>query len=303
MRDVILLDGGMGQELIARSRFAPTPLWSTQILLDEPEIVEQVHRDYIEAGARVITINAYSATPERLERDGDPARFRPLQQRAIDLACAAREAMGREVAIAGCLPPLVAGYRPELTSDFDLALATYRRIAGIQGPRVDLILCETLSSTLEIAAATRAAAETGRPVWTAVSLMDGAPSAMLRSGEPLAAGLEVARTEGAQAVLANCCRPETISAAQTELAAAGLPFGAYANGFSAIDALRPGGTVDALTARTDLNPQAYARWALDLVAQGATIVGGCCEIGPDHICELKRQLEHTGHTITGPFHA
>nr|WP_127598957.1 homocysteine S-methyltransferase family protein [Nitratireductor alexandrii] len=303
MHDVILLDGGMGQELIARSRAAPTPLWSTQILLDEPEIVERVHRDYIEAGARVITINAYSATPERLERDGDPARFDALQRRAIDLACAARDAAKRPVAIAGCLPPLVASYRPELTRDFDLALATYRRIAEIQGPLVDLILCETLSSTLEIAAATRAAAETGRPVWTAVSLMDGASSAMLRSGEPLSAGLEAARAAGAHAVLANCCWPETISAARSELAAAGLPFGVYANGFTGIDALRPGGTVDTLTARTDLDPATYAAWALELVAQGATIVGGCCEIGPDHICELKRQLEHTGHTITGPAHA
>lgn len=133
--------------------------------------------------------------------------------------------------------------------------------------------------------------------------MDGAASALLRTGEPLGAGLEVACAKGAQAVLANCGWPETISNAQTELAAAGRPSGAYANGFSSVDRLRPGGTVDSLTARTDLGPQSYARWALGLVARGGAIAGGCCEIGPDHICELKRPLEHTGHTITGPFHA
>jgi len=73
-----------------------------------------------------------------------------------------------------------------------------------------------------------------------------------------------------------------------ELAKLGVPFGGYGNGFQSIEALVPGGTVDCLTQREDLSPQAYARYAADWVDAGASIVGGCCEIGPEHIKELSQ---------------
>ena len=72
-RNIVLLDGGMGQELLSRSDVKPTPLWSAQFLLDKPDIVEGVHRDFIEAGAKVLTLSSYSVTPERLQRDGNIA--------------------------------------------------------------------------------------------------------------------------------------------------------------------------------------------------------------------------------------
>ena len=78
-----------------------------------------------------------------------------------------------------------------------------------------------------------------------------------------------------------------------------LPFGAYANGFTKIDALQPGGTVDALTARQDLTPQAYADFVMGWVEKGATIVGGCCEVGPKHISEINDRLKAAGHSVTG----
>jgi len=70
-KSVTLLDGGMGQELLKRSGAEPTPMWSAQVMKDNPEIVRDLHVDFINAGAQVITINAYSATPERLARDSD----------------------------------------------------------------------------------------------------------------------------------------------------------------------------------------------------------------------------------------
>ena len=86
MSDIILTDGGMGQELLRRSPTPPTPLWSGRVLIDEPELVRELHVDFIRAGARVITINSYAATPERLEREGVGELFEPLQKRALDLA-------------------------------------------------------------------------------------------------------------------------------------------------------------------------------------------------------------------------
>ena len=86
MANIVLLDGGMGQELIARSANPPSPLWSANVMMNEPDIVEAVHAEYVAAGAKVLTLNAYSVTPERLGRDGNEEMFQPLQDRAIELA-------------------------------------------------------------------------------------------------------------------------------------------------------------------------------------------------------------------------
>jgi len=83
---IVLLGGGMGQELRRRSERPATPLWSAQVMLDEPQLVVAAHRDFIDAGARVIITNNYSATPQRLARDGDPALFAPLQAAALEAA-------------------------------------------------------------------------------------------------------------------------------------------------------------------------------------------------------------------------
>lgn len=301
MTKVILLDGGMGQELLRRSAHKPHPMWSAKVLMDEPDIVEAVHRDYIEAGARIITLNNYSVTPERLAREGHPDLFAPLQRQAMDIAARARDESSRaaenHVRIAGCLPPLFTSYKPELTPDFDECLSRYQEIANIQTAGVDLIICETMSSIKEARAAAMAALETGHPVWLSFTL-DDSGDGTLRSGEALDEALASISDLPLEAVLLNCSIPEAIDAAMPGLCRSPVPVGAYANGFTSIDALQPGGTVEALTARVDLGPQAYAAFALGWVASGAKIVGGCCEVGPAHIAELERQLLNAGHELT-----
>ncbi|RDD62603.1 homocysteine S-methyltransferase family protein [Ferruginivarius sediminum] len=293
-REVILLDGGMGQELRRRSSKPASPLWSAQVMMEEPHLVTAAHRDYIEAGAKVIIVNTYSVTPQRLARDGNPEMFDDLQAAALAAAHAAREESGRDdVRIAGCLPPLVASYRPDVTPDDDTCLASYRRIVAAQTGGVDLFLGETMSCIREARAAAVAAAESGKPVWISFTVDDG-DGTRLRSGESLAEAARAAVEAGAHAVLVNCSIPEAVTAAIPALAEAGVPFGAYANGFTSVAALEPGGTVDSLTARTDLDPAAYAEHALKWVAAGATIVGGCCEVGPAHIAELGRRLKGEG---------
>ena len=290
---VVLLDGGMGQELRKRREVAPTPLWSGQVMADDPALVTAVHRDFIEAGAEVITANTYALTPQRLTRDGDPARLEELHGRALDAAHAARAATGAAVRIAGCLPPLVASYRPDLVPDEATAAASYRRLVEAQAGRVDLWLCETLSTVAEARLATAAARPTGLEVWTSLTVRDD-DGTRLRSGEPVRDGAAAALEAGAAAVLVNCSTPEAVARALDDIAPIGAPFGAYANGFEPEGELRPDGTVDELRARRDLGPAAYAEHALGWVAAGAGIVGGCCEVGPAHIAELARRLAAAG---------
>ena len=75
------------------------------------------------------------------------------------------------------------------------------------------------------------------------------------------------------------------------LAKTGVRFGGYANGFTSIEALRPGGNVDALEARKDLDPQAYGDFVRQWLDHGASIIGGCCEVGPQHIAYLDKMLK------------
>ena len=220
--------------------------------------------------------------------------FDALHGAAAAAARAARARSGLSVRIAGCLPPLVGSYRPDLTPPEDVCLADYRRIVSVQADHVDLFLCETMLSAAEARAATAAAGESGRPVWTALSV-DDADGTLLRSGEGVAEGAQAAIDAGAEAVLINCSSPEAVAAALPALAAAGVPFGAYANGFVSVGALQPGGTVDVLEARDDLDPTIYAGHAMAWVGAGAAIVGGCCEIGPAHIAALGHRLAAEGY--------
>ena len=120
MSKVTLLDGGMGQELLRRSSRKVTPLWSADIMLNEPLLVRDLHSEFITSGARVITLNTYTATPQRLERDGELSQLTHLHQQAMNAAKNAIEITECDgVSIAGCLPPLVASYRPDVSLSFE----------------------------------------------------------------------------------------------------------------------------------------------------------------------------------------
>jgi S-methylmethionine-dependent homocysteine/selenocysteine methylase len=298
---VVLTDGGMGQELVRRSGATPTPLWSARVLIDEPDLVRDLHAEFIEAGATVITINTYAATPERLEREGVGGMFKELQRSGIELARQARDKAG-DCAIAGCLPPLFGSYAPKLTISFEETLAIYRRIVAEQADHVDLMLCETMASAEEARAAATAASECGKPLWVSWTLAD-TKDARLRSGETLGDAAAAIDHLAVTARLVNCSRPETVDAALPHLTALGGTVGAYANGFTAVEALKHGGTVEVLDARQDLGPDSYADFAAGWVDRGLQIVGGCCEVGPEHIAALRDRLVAAGHTISGPLHA
>ena len=294
---ITLLDGGMGQELVKRSSKEITPLWSTQVMIDEPEIVRDLHADYIRAGSRVITLNTYTMTPERLARDAQIEDFEKLQLAAISAATSARISEGIPgVRIAGCLPPLVASYHAEVSPDYEAMLESYSKIVAIQTPHVDVFLCETMSSIAEAKAALVSAKKSGLPVWVSLTVEDNDKN-LLRSGEPLANAVAMLDEFGADAKLLNCSKPEAIAASWSKMKSDQGLTGAYANGFASIDSLIPGGTVKSMESRADLGPAAYAEFALQWANDGAGLIGGCCEVGPAHITELAKRLREEGYSV------
>ncbi len=286
----LLLDGGMGQELRARG-LNPDATLSSIALLEAPAAVCDVHRAFIAAGADVITTWNYKLTPQRFASSGLDGRFGEITRLAVELANEARGSQAG-VRVAGSLPPLRASYEPNAQDPASME-EEYAEIAGHLAPGVDLFICETLSSAGEAAAAARAAARHGKPVWVSWTLRDEGDG-LLRSGETLDAALDALDGIPVDALLFNCCDAAAITEAIPLLrAATERPIGAYANAFTPIakDWTRQSTSLRDLR---DLGPDDYAELAAQWRAAGAQIVGGCCGIGPAHIARLRAELDRVG---------
>ncbi|WP_422030323.1 homocysteine S-methyltransferase family protein [Roseovarius sp.] len=299
MTKITLLDGSIGQELVKRSGDRATPLWSTQVMIDHPHIVREVHDAYFAAGATVATTNTYAVLRDRLVRVGLHEEVGRLTETAVTMAREAQRHAGKGL-VAGALGPLGASYRPDLCPPVADAVQLYEEPIANLRDHVDLLLFETMASVEQAEGALVAAAQHGNglPVWLAVTVEDE-DGTRLRSGEKLDLLAPLVERHKPAAVLINCSPPEVIAAGLEIIGTLGLPYGAYGNGFTRISEgfLKDAPTVDALEQRTDLTPDAYAGFAMGWVDQGATIVGGCCEVGPDHITELAGRLRSAGHEI------
>ncbi|MCY4126297.1 MAG: homocysteine S-methyltransferase family protein, partial [Pseudomonas sp.] len=200
------------------------------------------------------------------------------------------------VRVAGSLPPLFGSYRPDLFQPERVEEVLRPLLEGL-APHVDLWLAETQSAIPEVRAIRAHLPEDGRPFWVSFTLQDEDVDTVprLRSGEPVAEAVQAVIELGAAAVLFNCSQPEVIGAAidvarsVIDQQGGEVAIGAYANAFppqpkeaTANDGL------DEL--REDLDPPGYLAWAKDWRARGASLVGGCCGIGPEHIAELKLSL-------------
>ena len=285
-----LLDGGMGQELFKRSSRKPTPLWSADVLRDCPEFVIETHCDFIKAGSDVITLSSYSVTPTRLAKYNRENEFEILQKVAVEAAQKAAQSFNTKPLIAGCLPPLPGSYRPSERLTEQESYTEYQRITECQFKHVDLFICETMSSVEEACISITVAKQTGLPVWTSFTV-DEDNGELLRSGEPILDGAKAVLAKGASAILINCSPPESITQAVEKLVALGAEIGAMANGFVTTEPLKGNTTVDVLESRLELTPQKYVTFTKDWLSKGAKIIGGCCEIGPNHIAEINKIRE------------
>ena len=294
MDKVTVLDGGMGRELLEIGAPFRQPEWSALALIEGPEWVVRAHAHFIDAGADVIITNSYAVVPFHLGEERFAASGRELAALSGRLARQAAAAVpdDRTVRVAGSLPPLFGSYRPDLFAAADAPRIIDPLVDGL-APNVDVWLGETLSSIAE-AAAVRAALEragsaaAGRPLWISYTLDDSC-QATLRSGEPVVDAVSAAIDLGADSVLFNCCLAESISAAMpvaVATAAGRAAIGGYANRF--VEAhMSTGAANSGLAAlRNDLDAVTYRDIVETWIDAGATLVGGCCGLGPEHIAAL-----------------
>jgi S-methylmethionine-dependent homocysteine/selenocysteine methylase len=253
---------------------------------EQPDVVTAVHADFIRAGARTLSLNTYAATPSRLRRHGQLEQLAAIHQNAFELLGQAVDATGARVDVAGCLPPLAGSYQGAPARSFEDLRDEYAVLVKHQAA-ADVLLIETMTNTLEACAACAAASELGKPYSVAFRLeADG----KLMSGETLAEAVAAVSYYSPPAVMLNCCAPELISAAMPELVKLHPCVGGYANAFKSVEAMARGGSVDALEAREEISPQADVAHVRQWLADGATVIGGCCEITPEHVRYIVETL-------------
>ncbi|MXV35268.1 MULTISPECIES: homocysteine S-methyltransferase family protein [unclassified Saccharibacter] len=307
-QNTLILDGGMGRELHRMGAPFKQPEWSALALFEGPDFVRKAHEAYINAGANIITANSYAVVPyhigdERFQRHGEElARLAGrLGREAI------QNTRPSSASLAGSLPPTGGSYRPDL---FDQSRAQYILSTLIKGlsPSVDLWLAETQSSIAEAQTARQMIDRNDkRPFWVSFTLDDSQIQSLssnnhisitLRSGERLVNALHAMLPLGIDGVLFNCSDPRIMEPAliaaseciRSEPEGKRPRLGVYANAFVSHDHGQGEEANEAIsTLDEDLTPQRYASFAAQWAHAGASIIGGCCGIGPEHIAQLSKE--------------
>ncbi len=275
----LLLDGATGTELETRGLPLVAPLWTTRAILEAPDLLRDLHRDYLDAGAELITTNTFRAHARNLHEAELDLPAREIVNRAVAIAAEARDQVRPGALVLGSVAPLEDCYRPDLAPDETTCGHEHERmIRHLLDAGVDHLLIETMGTLREAAAAARAAERLAPNRWSISLLMahDGPPG-MLFSGEPAVALRPHLVT--ATAVGVNCIPAPDVRMhlqwwrkqlpGDTRLVASGNTGQRQADG-----TWRPTRAED---------PEWYASLTGHWREAGATIIGGCCGTTPETI--------------------
>ena len=291
MSHIEILDGGMGHQLKNMGAPFKQPEWSALSLMEAPETVTQAHKAFIDAGCDIITTNAYALIPFHIGQERFDKEVDLLIERAMTCARMATDGKAdKKIKIAGCLPPAFGSYEPDLFNP-NKANDIYVPLIEGQVNHIDFWLAETMSSTTEAQKIIELTQPTKKPLWLSYSLKDRYgedEDVQLRSGESLQDAVKVAIDGGVETLLFNCCQPEEITDALRLIRDMdiSIALGGYANKFDKRD--HKGANEKISPQRQDITPSAYFEFAKQWQSLGASVIGGCCGIGNDHIAELQQ---------------
>ncbi len=281
---VVMLDGGTGTELEARGARMDHEAWSGLANLDRPDLLREIHDDYVGAGADVLIANTFSTNRAALAAAGHARRFEEANRAAVAIALEAREAVGRPVAVAGSLSLLGVAdgdRRSARLSDEEIVDVYGEQAALLAEAGVDLIVLEMFDARWSAALAP--ALETGLPVWAGVWTHLADDGALVApTGRPFEDDLPALVDDRIAAVLVM---HSVFAAVRPALAAVARhwdgPRGAYPH---AGHWERPSWSFE------EVDPGMMADHAEAWVRDGARIVGGCCGIGPGHIRAVRDRV-------------
>ena len=289
-----ILDGGMGQELLARGVEANGTLWSGNALLQEKyhELLLNTHLDFIKAGAEVIVTTTFTTRRKRLRENNVEEKFEYLNQKAGEIALKAKKEFPNTL-IAGGLPPQNFTYQADNRSEEEIT-QNFNEQAKILSPYIDFFYFDVWSSIKEFKCGIEAISEFKKPYLIGIHISEGTT---LPSGEKISEIKNLINNQ-ALGIMLSCVSPENFEKNLNEVKNLGLPFGFKLNAFITTNPnpsyaenylkSKTGNPIEILGKREDLTPEKMADIAKKFKDAGATILGGCCETGPSHIKAMTK---------------
>ena len=291
-----ILDGGMGQELLARGMKPNGTLWSANALLKEEyhQLLLDTHLDFIKAGAEVIVTTTFTTRRVRLRDNKVENKFEYLNNKAGEIAQKAKKQFPH-ILIAGGLPPQYLTYEEDTRADEEIKQNFYDQ-AKLLDPYIDFFYLDVLSSVKEFRLAIEAIEDFKKPYLIGAHISEGVN---LPSGEKISEIKNIIDNQ-ALGIILSCVSPENYEKNLIEVKSLGLPFGFKLNGFVTTKPSqsytenylksKTGNPIEVMGKRKDLTPKNMAEIVKKFKNAGATILGGCCETRPEHIKEMSKLI-------------
>ena len=289
-KNLTILDGGMGQELLARGMEPSGTLWSTNALLHEKyhKLILDIHLDFIKAGAEIIVTTTFTTRKSRLRDNKVLDKYEYVNKKAGEIAQRVKKIYPK-VLIAGGLPPQNLTYEAD-DRDEDEIKENFNSQAKLLNPYIDFFYFDVLSSVREVRIAVDSIKEFGKPYLVGAHISEGKN---LPSGEKVTNIIKDIKHENLLGLILSCVSPENYELNLDEVKKLGVPFGFKLNAFvttnpkpnytGAYNKSKTGNPNEFLGVRKDLTPEKMYEFAKKFKDAGATIIGGCCETRPSHI--------------------
>ena len=287
-RQTRVLDGGMGQELLARGMKPNSTLWSANAILDTNyhQLVLDTHLDFIKAGAEIIVTTTFATRQKRLKENNLLDKFEYLNQKAGEIAQAAKKKFPNTL-VAGGIPPQNSTYEADEIDKTEI-IENFNSQGKTLNQYIDFFYFDVWSSIKEVKCGIEAVKEFKKPYLVGLHISEGTN---LPSGEKIK-DIKNIIDENALGVMLSCVSPENFEKNLEELRSLNIPFGFKLNGFITTKLKQSYTTVflgkksnqnEILGKRQDLTPIKIQKIAKKFKNAGATILGGCCETNPSHI--------------------
>ena len=296
-KKIRILDGGMGQELLYRGLKPKGTLWSAHALIDKEchQMVIDAHLDFINAGAEVIVTSTFTARRNRLIQNDCEKYFEKINIKAVELAQKARDISKKEVLIAGGLPNQKQTYSADLGEDLDLIEKNFYDQAKLLKNGIDFFYLDVMSSGLECEIALRTIESFNLTVLVGIHVRD---NGQLPSGETIKDIVKKYKNNNWLGIIAACVSPKAYELVNNDLQKLEIPYGFKLNAFKKIPEGytvaskdqwgNAGNPSTVLGINTDLNESKFYEYVKKFMENGATILGGCCEIRPSHMKEISK---------------
>jgi homocysteine S-methyltransferase len=294
-----ILDGGMGQELLRKGLKPKGTLWSAHALIDESchQMVVDAHLDFINAGAEVIVTSTFTARRNRLIQNDCEKYFEKINIKAVELAQKARDISKKDILIAGGLPNQKQTYEANLGKDLDSIEKNFYDQAKILKNGIDFFYLDVMSSGLECKIALKTIESYNLSVLVGIHVRD---NGQLPSGETINDIVTKYKNNNWLGIITACVSPKAYELVINDLQKLEMPYGFKLNAFKKIpdgytvaskDAWGNAGNPNTvLGINTDLNETKFYECVKKFMENGATILGGCCEIRPSHIKEIAKLI-------------